>query len=708
MTDAQSPDRLVPPHVHERKASASPTSLPAEFSLQRHEGATWRGWLLGLGCVTLLALFIPYCDLVLRGTTFSNHMFPASSVFFLFVLVAAVTYALAKLRSWLGLTRQDLVLVFAMTMVSNALPGNGFWTYWIAQVSGGFFHQSAENRFGELVLPHVPHAWSPHDTESSRPLEWFYTGLPDGQALPWGAWAGPYALWCGALLMIFGAIFALCGLLRRQWSEHEQLAFPLAQLPEDMLKGIDGSGGQVPFLKDRAALWGIALVFVFHSWNNLSDYSGSIPRIPQGSSMRQYLSEPPWNGLVPFYVFVYPSVIGLTYLISLEVSFSLWIFFVVSRVLAMFLIQAGLLSPARSFWEGPFVDLGTGALLALALGCFYMARKELGGSFLEAIGLRTRERDPSEPSARFWWLMLGFSVSGSLAWMMLAGISVLYGALLLLILLTVFTGLTRLTSEGGLFFMQMYTIPVEMLSMVQVPAVLGMSQVVKLTIWDRVMIADWFRVAFMPNVMTTMHLSSRTGLRQRTLLGGLTAAIVVALSVSFFSFLYTACHTPGGAMAMSPLYGDFPRHEYSKLARTAAQIEAFETRQAEAIARGSELPISEYPQSARRDWTQIGWIGGGGVLLSLTLVVRKFFFWFPHPIGFVMWMGPYPLVCLWFSFFLGWLIKLAIVKFGGAQVYLNTKRFFIGIVVGEACATVIWKLVAACFGNVGTSSMLPG
>ncbi|MCW8129961.1 MAG: hypothetical protein KIS92_06365 [Planctomycetota bacterium] len=708
MADAQTPESLIPAHVHERRASADPEALPAEFVLRRHEGATWRGWALGLFCTALLALTIPYCDLVLHGTTFSNHMFPATSVFFLFVLVAAGTYALGRFRGRLGLTRQDLVLVFAMTMVTNALPGNGFWTYWVAQMSGGFFHQSAENRFGELVLPHMPQAWSPHDSEASRPLEWFYTGLPEGQALPWGAWAGPYAIWCGALLMVFGAIFALCGLLRRQWSEHEQLAFPLAQLPEDMLKGLDGSGEQKPFFKDRAALWGIALVFAFHSWNHLNDYWSSIPRIPQGNSMRGYLSEAPWSGLVPFYVFVYPSVIGLTYLISLEVSFSLWVFFVISRVLAMFLIQAGMLSPARSYWEGPFVDLGTGALLALAFGCFFMARKELTRSFLEAVGLRANEGDPSEPGARFWWLLLGFSVSGSLAWMMLAGISLFYGALLLLILLTVFTGLTRLTCEGGLFFMQMYTIPIEMLGMVQVPAAMGMSQVVKLTAWDRVMIGDWFRVPVMPNVMTTMHLSSRTGLRQRTLLSGLAAAIVVALSVSFFSFLYTACHTPGGAMAMSPLYADFPRHEYAKMARAAAQIEAFEAREAEAAAKGGALAPGELPPAARRDWTQIGWIGMGGVLLASSLVVRRFFFWFPHPIGFVMWMGPYPLVCLWFSFFLGWLIKLLIVKFGGAQAYLGTKRFFIGLVVGEACASVVWKMIAALAGNADTTSFLPG
>ncbi|MCW8130764.1 MAG: hypothetical protein KIS92_10470 [Planctomycetota bacterium] len=698
-------DKLIPEHLQGRRVEAA-AQPSATLPLGAEEGATWRGWALGLICVTAISLVIPYFDFVLRGTTLSNNMFPAGAVFFLFVLTGAVTLTLAKFQSRLGLTRQDLVLVFCMTMVVNAIPGCGYFTFWVAEVSGGFHYATPENNYAKMVLPHVPSFWSPHDTNTSRPLEWFYTGLPQGESIPWGAWAGPYALWSGALLMMFGAIFALCGLLRRQWSEHEQLSFPLAQLPEDMVAGLDGSGPG-PFLKDRMALCGIAIVFLFHSYNNLADYYSNIPRIPQGKWMNEYLTEPPWNGLNPVACMIYPSVIGLTYLISLEVSFSLWFFFIVSRVSAMFFIQAGLLTSERTYWNSPYMEMGTGALVALSLGVLYTARKELGGSFLEAIGARKREYDPGEVTPRFWWTLLAVCVVGSIAWMMWSGIHFVYAAMILMIILIAMIGMTRLTCEGGLFFMQMYVFPVHFLGMVQTPAVMGTSQFVKLAIWDRVMVADWYRVVFMPNVMTTMHLSGRTALRRRTLVAGLALAVVTSLGVTFYSHLRTAYRNPGGASQMAWYYQSFPRGEYDKMSNMASQIAAFEQKQKKAEAEGREVPESEYPIAARRDWTQIGWIVAGTVLMTAAISIRKFLFWFPHPIGFVFWMGPYPLVCLWFSFFLGWAVKLMIVKFGGARTYMTTKRFFIGLVVGEACATLFWKLIAAWMNNTNSYFMLP-
>jgi hypothetical protein len=619
--------------------------------------------------------------------------------------VGLVTALSAAFRNTLGLTQQDLVLIFCMTMVVNAIPGCGFWTFWVSQVSGGFFYKTPENRYAELVLQHIPPSWSPHDTESVRPLEWFYSGLPPGESIPWAAWVVPYGIWCGALLMIFGMIFALCALLRRQWSEHEQLTFPLAQLPQDLVAGMDG-GGATPFFKDRLALWGIGLTLAFHSWNNLGDYFPQIPRIPQGADMLPYLLEPPWNSLLPVWTKIYPSVIGLTYLLSLEISFSLWFYFIVLKVVSFAATQSGLL-PLGRYWAGPFVDQGTGGLIAMALGTLYMARHELRGSFLEAIGLRTPRQDPSEPSPRMLWIALIGSFAGSVAWLVWAGISFVYAVAVLLALLIVMVGMTRLSCEGGLFFMQMYVFPTHFLAMIQTPAVIGSAQFVRLTIWDRVMVADWYRVLFMPNVMNGLHLASRTGLRRRPLLAGMTAALVVALGVSFYSFLNTAYTAPGGASQMAWYFSDHPRSEYAKMATVTSQIQSYDEKERLAAETGKPLLESERPEAAKRDWWRIVWIGAGAAFITLSLFLRKFLFWFPHPIGYVMWIRPYPNLCLWFSFLLGWVIKIGILKFGGSRVYMRMKRFFIGIVVGEACATVIWKIVAAYMANTNGYNMLP-
>ena len=65
----------------------------------------------------------------------------------------------------------------------------------------------------------------------------------------------------------------------------------------------------------------------------------------------------------------------------------------------------------------------------------------------------------------------------------------------------------------------------------------------------------------------------------------------------------------------------------------------------------------------------------------------------------MMWMGLWPIRCMWFTYFLGWLIKTLILKFGGQRIYLRWRNFFVGLIVGEALATVVWLLVAFLTGS---------
>ncbi|MCZ7645249.1 MAG: hypothetical protein M5U26_08195 [Planctomycetota bacterium] len=681
------------------------SSDPAMGRATAVEAPTWRGWALGVLGVVFISLTIPYADFVLRGTLFSNNMFPASSIVLLFVLVALVGFTLGKFRTALGLRRADLILVFCMTMLVTALPGNGFWAFWVSQVTGGAFYDSPENRYGDLVLPNVPAEWAPHDTEEARPVEWFYTGLPKGGAIPWRPWIGPYLRWSLALLMMFGMLFALSSLLRRQWSDREQLAFPLAQLPEDMVHGLYEGGG---FLSSGMARWGIGAAFVFHAWNNLADYVPNLPEIPRGSSFYQYLSEPPWNGLLPVWMYIYLSVIGLTYLLPLEVSFSLWFYFILQRVLSFFSINYGLLPQGGRYWDGPFVESGTGAMYALALAACWMARRELGGSLKAALGLVAAEHDPHEVHPRWLWLLLAGCALGSVAWMVAYGISPVWAVALLVLMLLAMLGLARLSCEGGMFFMQNSIFPTQILQAVAPPHLLGASNYVKLHVWNRTMVADWFRVVFMPVILNALHLASRTGLRLRSALGGMVLAVVVSLAVSFFAFLYTAYHTPGGAQQMTWRFTSHPKSEYAEMAAAVSKIQAYDQKLEEYGKRGAAVPREEIPDVARADGSRIFWCSFGAAFMLLSLFLRTVFFWFPHPIGVATWMGPYPSLHLWFSFFLGWAIKGAILKYGGSRVYLTWKRFFIGLVVGEGLATIFWKVVAAGAHNVDGYNMLPG
>src|SRR5204862_103303 len=69
-----------------------------------------------------------------------------------------------------------------------------------------------------------------HDPKSPLAL-WFYYGLPPGQPIPWAAWIPVVVAWGIAFGCMVALSMGLAALFRKPWVEQERLAFPLAQLP---------------------------------------------------------------------------------------------------------------------------------------------------------------------------------------------------------------------------------------------------------------------------------------------------------------------------------------------------------------------------------------------------------------------------------------------------------------------------------------------
>jgi hypothetical protein len=87
-------------------------------------------------------------------------------------------------------------------------------------------------------------------------------------------------------------------------------------------------------------------------------------------------------------------------------------------------------------------------------------------------------------------------------------------------------------------------------------------------------------------------------------------------------------------------------------------------------------------------------IGAGWVVLSI--VMRRKFFWWLHPIGFAMMANPL-IPPVWFSFFIGWCCKKLVVRYGGRHMFAKLRPAFIGLIFGELMACFVWSAVAAMF-----------
>ena len=90
----------------------------------------------------------------------------------------------------------------------------------------------------------------------------------------------------------------------------------------------------------------------------------------------------------------------------------------------------------------------------------------------------------------------------------------------------------------------------------------------------------------------------------------------------------------------------------------------------------------------------VAWYGIGAGWSAMSLLVRRFLFWFPHPIGYIMLVNPQLMASLWFSFFLGWIFKRIVMKYGGKLTFDWTRTLFIGLIMGELIAIFGWNAAA--------------
>ncbi|MFN3421584.1 MAG: DUF6785 family protein, partial [Armatimonadota bacterium] len=98
----------------------------------------------------------------------------------------------------------------------------------------------------------------------------------------------------------------------------------------------------------------------------------------------------------------------------------------------------------------------------------------------------------------------------------------------------------------------------------------------------------------------------------------------------------------------------------------------------------------------------------GGILFMLLMTyLHHLLPRFPlHPLGFAM-ADSLVIRKVWFSVFLGWLIKGLVLRYGGHRVYWAWRPAFIGMVVGELTAAAVWLFIDAIFQRKG-HDVFPG
>ncbi len=623
---------------------------------------TWRAFIIGLLGAVGLCLLVPVNDYRVGNTFLTGNHFPVGVFTFLFILTLGVNGVLKLIRRAWMLKQSELMLVWCMMIVASTVPASGLMRNFLAAMPAApYLSQRADLFWQDDVLKVAPPGILLSNSPKSEAAKRFFEGTPAGEPVrvPWDQWTRTFVTWGVYIWLFYLATFFLCGILRKQWVESERLMFPVARVPLDFTEGSRDGRLLSSSTRSKAFLAGAVVTVLF----------GLIRLAPLLSDATEG-----WRVAVPFWtVFsetalnyvnvsdgkIYPLAIGFAFLVPSDVSLSIWTFYVFMCV--QIIIAQSIGQPMEGGRSGPFLQWQqAGAFLALTAGMLYMARRHLWAVTKSALGRSGGADGSSEPIGYrlgFWGLVA--TMAGLVLWNMHFGLGVRAAVGVIALTFSIVLVHSRMIAQGGLFFTQHAWGPAWFLHGVTGGRIFSGPAVVAATLQSQILTSD-SRELLAPHALNALRIWSVFRERRRLFLPIMLLTLAVGLVAATYSSLQWVYYDRG---ALNVYIGS--SHVYH-MTNTYNSV---------------HLMISKPWQAAQPRWAGLA-TGVAG--MAALMVLRGTFYWWPiNALGFAIAMS----WCtreLWFSFLLGWLAKVLILKFGGGQTLRSGRQFFLGVIIGES------------------------
>lgn len=669
---------------------------PAGADVGKRHSITWRSVALGLVGVIGISALTSYNDYALNNAAMIGNNLPIGVMLYMFVIAVGINGPLSRFSPRFALSTGELVVTFSMTLVACGLPSAGLMRYLPAALIAPFWMSNSPEYLNVLKFIDLPRWLYPH-MSSSDPTTWANDPVATGfigrwigpGPIPYAAWTLPILCWAIFIFALYGALLCIVLLVRRQWFENERLAFPLVEIELSLLEAPLPKRALNSILSSRLFWVAFGGVFFIHLFNGCSNYWPQIvPRIPLDYNLFGITVDAPWCYMRPSAraATIYFTVVGATYFMPLNISFSIWFFFILEQIYAMVV---------TSFTHGDALagtaDHHFGAIFAYAAAFIWLGRHHWRLILRQAF--RGRQADePEDPYVSypvgFWLLVVCIAVM--IGWLLFAGCTWLTAVVAVFMLLLLFTVITRIVAEVGL----VHGMLIAHLSRVwDLVAMTGLGKVLPLKSYFINATVDSalfdFREVVSVYSSHSLKIADVTGSvprsRARWFIGLLAMSMVLAYFISFYSMLHT---------------------EYTyAVSLDSPGVSPINTWATTAMPRWYLMDAAAKYQAGRfyTNHNPFVSIGIGAAMMSVLSYLRLVLPWWPlHPIGYLM-LGTFPDNVLWYSIFLGWLAKKLVIRLGGATMLNKAKPFFLGLVVGESLAAGMWMVVGIVLSNLGAN-----
>jgi hypothetical protein len=595
---------------------------------------------------------------------------PAVAALLLLVVLQPI---LARIGRRLSLTRREMVLIYFFVAIGSMMASLGIMRMVIPSATVPQYFAAPDNDLA-VLQEYMPQWLYPDDNEVVRQL-WEAKEGP----VPWGAWLRPAAHWTFFLTLLWATTLCLTAVLRKPWVEDERLSFPLLYLPLDLTEGVSGRTEGLSFFRDPLMWTGFAIAVGFNVLNIVHSLNPAVPAFGRGYDIGALFTERPWSAIRPLQLSYRPEILGFGYLVSLEVAFSVWVFAIAERLANVAVVAFGVDLGGFPFMQ----EQGAGAYLLIAGLLLWRARHHIAGAVRSLVGRGEPVRDTYDPFAPRW-AIVGFvvGVAALLAWCAVAGMNVGAAAIYLVFLFGFAITYMRVRCETGtpstwLFpFYQARKMPV---SIMGAEWWLKQAGPRSMTVWSMLYFLSrgfFFSSTAWPLEGYKAAEELRAKARDYAVAGVI--AVVLGLGMAWWMHLDTYYEFGGNVVESGGVAGG---------PRTRLTVREFQ----------STATAIQRPSGPDRPRT-IAMLVGAAIAGGLSLI-RTYYLRFPlHPLGYAMAAAFSSQI--WGGFFAVWLVKGAILRFGGVRMYKRLTPMFIGLALGHFFTMgIAWAAIGSYFGR---------
>ncbi|MGC9453473.1 MAG: DUF6785 family protein [Phycisphaerae bacterium] len=675
---------------------------------------TLRAIIIGtLGALLLASL--GYISHQLELPTPVHNHFPVF-IFGLLVLLAMVInpvlYFIAPKRrkeSW-RFSPGELAVITGFFLATASIPGAGLMRHFTAiNAMPKHYERSLVGWRNNDVLGYVPYRevelfggesfhmsmLAGRPGESQEMLEGFVgsgLGEPDNpigpDRIPWEQWIPALITWVPMILLVAVGVISMAMIVHRQWSSHERLRYPIAMAASTMMQQ-DAGHPLGTIFRNRTFWLGFTAVFLVHLIRGTYAWDLQGVNIPLAFDLKPVYEKYPdlisvdggWSLLHPTFS---ATAVAFGFLLASDVSLSLGLSQIVHVALLIFLVGLGVDVSFNHMTGGVTSWQLFGSYLGIGLLLLYTGRRYYGQVLRLAITFgRSRQVENSAVwAARFFIL----AVAGLVGMLVVLGLEWPMAIIAVLLIMLVFLVMSRINAESGLFFIMPHWQATAVLLGLFGSFALGPAAIVVVGLMCAVFTIET-RESLMPYVVNALKIGDDNGVKPSRMGGSMTALFAVGLLIAIPVVLWSNYN-----YGIKP--GEYETKQWPQLSFNAAEQTVSELKLSERLEESEELDWFERLRNIHPEEGFVAAIVIGLVLAVGFSVLRLRFSWWPiHPIIFLVW-GTYPMYKLSHSFLLGWILKTAITRLGGAGRYRGASKFFMGAIAGDLLAGLLFMVVA--------------